>query len=292
MTLKTLTAENFFADRLLPVSLFYTHSSEAVHWHNHEFSEICIVFEGHGIYETDFSVSEISAGDVLVLPAGGIHRFHNEVGIEQFNILFQFEKLPVPSREISCHPGFSVLFRINPQYCIKNRYYPHFKLCREDLLRVKNILSDAYQAQKMHKSGFVLSVYGAFLQVIPILLENYAKSNSDTNTPVIPARLSEALDYLQNNFRNPISINELARRHGMNVSGFIRHFKEATGRSPLSYLLNLRLEEARQLLQEDTLSITEIAFQVGFEDSNYFSRIFRRKNGLSPREFRRRLQEK
>ena len=285
---RTFTAEKFFADRMLPVSLVYTRSSEAANWHVHEFSEIGIVFNGSGIYETDFAAMKITAGDVLVMPAGGMHRFHHENDIEQFNILFQFEKLHIPSREICKHPGFSALFRLNPQYCLKNRYYPCFKLNPVDLQRVKNLLTDAYMSQQQQQSGSALSVYGAFLQTIPILLANYSVADLTGNTSANPTGLVDTLDYMQQNFRKNLQMQELAKHARMTVSSFSRHFKAATGTTPGKYLLKLRLDEARQMLLENQLSISEIAFQTGFEDSNYFSRIFRIYSGMSPREFRNR----
>ena len=102
---------------MLPVRIIYTRHSEAADWHSHEFSEIAIILNGSAVYETDFCTSSVQAGDVLVMPADGVHKFHSEVDIEQYNVLFQFEKLPVPSRDITRHPGFSSLFHLNPEYC-------------------------------------------------------------------------------------------------------------------------------------------------------------------------------
>ena len=286
MLKRTLQAEKFFFDLMLPIRLYYTRSSEKAHWHNHEFTEIAIVLAGSGIYETEFSVEEIHAGDVLVMPAGGAHQFHDEVGIEQINILFQFEKLSVPSRDISRHPGFSALFRLNPEYCHRMRFYPHFKLCDNDLKRVRFWLTDAFEAQEAQTTGFALSVYGAFLQTIPILLDNYAPNAAENGLPHRPERLSACLDFMERNFRKEQTIDALAQRAGMTPASFMRHFKAATGCTPLEYLIRLRLDEARLLLLDESLSVAEAAQRAGFTDSNYFARIFRRKNGLSPREFR------
>ena len=283
----TLQASKFFFDRTLPVRIYYTSCSEVADWHTHDFTEIAIILSGTAIYETDFNSSPISAGDVLVMPAGGTHRFHTEVNIEQFNLLFQYEKLPVPGKDISTHPGFSSLFRLNPEYCRKQKYYPRFRIRNEaSLSYIKLLLTAASAAQEQKKTGYALSVYGAFLQIIPILLENYSSGVLRQNAH-IPELLADCLDYIQQNFRKNLTIAMLAEKAKMAPASFVRHFRAATGMTPMEYIIKLRLEEASTLLQDPDLSIAEAALQSGFNDSNYFSRLFRKKNGISPRGYRK-----
>ena len=283
-----LLARNFFFDRMLPVRLFYTRCSEVADWHSHEFTEIAIVLAGRAVYETEFSEAEIAAGDVLVMPAGGAHRFRDETEIEQFNVLFQFEKLPVPSRDIAGHPGFSALFRLNSDYCRKMRHYPRFRIAdRAELDRVRRLLTFAWRDQEARSPGYTLSVYGAFLQLIPILLENYRASAPGRGTPRSPDRLADCLDFMQRSFRKPLTTALLAAEAGMAPASFVRHFHAATGCTPQEYLIRMRLDEARLLLLKEDLTVAEVAQQSGFTDSNYFSRLFRRKNGLTPREYRK-----
>jgi AraC-like DNA-binding protein len=68
----------------------------------------------------------------------------------------------------------------------------------------------------------------------------------------------------------------------MSSSAFHRHFKAVTLTTPLQYQKALRLTTARQLLQEGSLSVTEVAFEVGYESPSQFSREYSRKFGLSP----------
>jgi transcriptional regulator GlxA family with amidase domain len=70
---------------------------------------------------------------------------------------------------------------------------------------------------------------------------------------------------------------------------FIRRFANSTGMSPLDYVHALRLEEAKQILETEDLSIEAIAEQVGYEDTSFFGRLFRRKVGLTPAQYRLRF---
>jgi AraC-like DNA-binding protein len=87
---------------------------------------------------------------------------------------------------------------------------------------------------------------------------------------------------------NPRSIEEMARAAHMSKFHFIRKFREATGVTPWRYILNRRLSRAKELLCDPRLSIKEVALQLGFENPNYFSRLFHRQTGQSASAFRRR----
>ena len=76
------------------------------------------------------------------------------------------------------------------------------------------------------------------------------------------------------------------KKRGPRAVSYTHLFHQRTGFSPLEYLTRLRLNHASQLMAETALSIAEIARAVGYEDPLYFSRLFRRKMGVSPTEFR------
>ena len=88
----------------------------------------------------------------------------------------------------------------------------------------------------------------------------------------------------------PVTLDELVEISGMSRRNFIRTFEETTGSSPIKYLIDLRIREASRLLRSTDKSVTDIAFDVGFADSNYFSRQFRSALGISPREYRKQIQ--
>lgn len=87
---------------------------------------------------------------------------------------------------------------------------------------------------------------------------------------------------IQENFRFNISIEELAKSIGMSVSYFRRLFHKVYGYSPMQYIMNLRIEYARDLLLSGEVNVTEAARLSGFDDIYYFSRLFKEKTGTSP----------
>lgn len=100
--------------------------------------------------------------------------------------------------------------------------------------------------------------------------------------------ISKAKFVLQESLEAPLNLPKLARSLAVGYSKFRKDFKKATGLSPHQYHLNLRLNKAKELLDSTALSINEIAYQTGFDSAFYFSRFFKKKNGLSPTHYRAR----
>jgi len=99
--------------------------------------------------------------------------------------------------------------------------------------------------------------------------------------------ISASVLYIHENYKAPIVIRELAEKYHMTYNWFIRCFKDFTGSSPQSYLTDIRIEKAKDLLSHRSFQIGEIAELVGYSDPLYFSRIFKKKTGCSPKEYKK-----
>ena len=95
-----------------------------------------------------------------------------------------------------------------------------------------------------------------------------------------------AIRFMQTNIREPFSIKKYAKLCAMSESRFSTLFKEIVGTSPLRFFTRIKLEQAHYLLSDTTVSVKEIATQIGFDDEFYFSRLFHKYNGVSPTQFR------
>lgn len=99
-------------------------------------------------------------------------------------------------------------------------------------------------------------------------------------------------EWLQSNIANSITIKAVAKRFDMSLRSLNRHFKQATGTTPLYYLQKQRVETAQELLRTTNLSITEISYRVGYNDSAYFSRLFQKHFSITPQRYRYRVRSK
>jgi DNA-binding response OmpR family regulator/nitrogen-specific signal transduction histidine kinase len=97
----------------------------------------------------------------------------------------------------------------------------------------------------------------------------------------------QAMAYLHERYDQPVSRQDLARYLGMSGDYLTYCFRKEVGMTPIAYLNRYRINQAKALLTESDKNITEIAMSVGFSDSGYFSRVFRRQVGVSPEAYRR-----
>lgn len=100
-------------------------------------------------------------------------------------------------------------------------------------------------------------------------------------------RIAKAIRHIQERFREPLAVADLASLAAMSISTFHEHFKAVTGNTPLQYQKDIRLIEAQRLLNTTDRSVSSVAFDVGYESPTQFSREYARKFGLSPREQRK-----
>jgi AraC family transcriptional regulator len=101
------------------------------------------------------------------------------------------------------------------------------------------------------------------------------------------ARLKRVLEYIDANLGKKITLVELASVANMSLYYFAVLFRQSTGLSPHRYVLNQRVERAKELLRDPKLSVLDVGLQVGFDHQNNFARAFRRVMGVSPSEYRR-----
>ncbi len=116
-------------------------------------------------------------------------------------------------------------------------------------------------------------------------VERAGSSPSETDS-----RIYHALSYIHKNYGSSLTIEQLAGQEHLSISRFRTLFKLRTGLSPMDYLIVLRMNRARQLMAQTDLAVGEIAVAVGYQDQMYFSRLFKKKVGLTPSEYRQAVE--
>lgn len=127
----------------------------------------------------------------------------------------------------------------------------------------------------------------------PMLLKNWCKGQIENITARIRASrkkrcnhlISTAMSYIDANYNRDISLEEVSRETGLSPQYFSRFFKEETGENFIDYLTRVRITEAKRLLREKKLSVKEVCYRVGYNDPNYFSKIFKKATGFSPSNY-------
>jgi AraC-like DNA-binding protein len=221
----------------------------------------------------------VAAGTVILLPPGhGLVLLRAE-GLKLTRLCFDIEGL------LPTHGGFEPLGTLDaalldPEAAamvmvgVRPR---HAGAVTEALGRIEAELREP-------RLGHELLLRAQLLELLVVLAR--AEHTADGDPGRHRPRLEPTLSMIHERYADPLTLASLAKHAGMSISRFSCVFREAFGTSPLEYVTDQRMREARRLLREPGRCVSEVAYAVGFQDSNYFSRAFKQHHGMSPREFR------
>ncbi|MBZ4646897.1 MAG: hypothetical protein JG777_2386 [Clostridia bacterium] len=118
-------------------------------------------------------------------------------------------------------------------------------------------------------------------------IEYIVRSISSIREKKINSLILKARDYIDKNFKSEITLEDVSREVNVSPHYFSRLFKEETGENFIEYLTSVRIQKAKELLENECISVKEICYQVGYGDPNYFSRIFKKVVGITPTDYKR-----
>lgn len=158
-------------------------------------------------------------------------------------------------------------------------YHAKFKEMREIMVQEMLYLTEHGKASPFHLIGHLYLFFDAMLKSITPETNTHQKRLQDYY-------IHEALSYIEQNFQNDITIEDIAKICGLNRSYFGKMFKNSTGKTPQQFLITYRMIKATELLKLTKLSISDIGNAVGYPNQLHFSRAFKNIYGISPREWR------
>ena len=158
-------------------------------------------------------------------------------------------------------------------------------LPEESSREAESLAQESLEIQRQRRSGCSLAVLETFLAAARLALQAGAEPSG------IEPKIALTLMFMEENYSRDITLNDLAGLIGVSISHYRRNFRRVLGFSPIDFLLDLRLDRAAALLSETGLPIAETASRTGFGDANYFSRLFSRRKGCSPRRWRQSRRE-
>lgn len=159
-------------------------------------------------------------------------------------------------------------------------YHAKLKDLREDMMKEMLYIIHNKDASPFH-------LIGHLYLFMDYLTRSAAFLNVPKGSKLQDFYIKEALSFIEQNFQNNISVEDIASTCGLNRSYFGKIFKNAVGKSPQEFLLNYRMIKASELLKLTQLSIGDISTAVGYANQLHFSRAFKNIYGISPREWRK-----
>ncbi|HRR07001.1 MAG TPA: AraC family transcriptional regulator, partial [Victivallales bacterium] len=213
------------------------------------------------------------AGDVFLLRKGEIHSYIETKGLKLINILFKSEKVLSFKEEFRKLSGFNALFRIEPT--MRNSE-SQLRLSPEKLLESLRLIELMENEIKTQKDGWSIFAKTYFLLLIALLSRAYSSQYSRTEQPIM--NLAKVISFIEENPQRKMPIGELSAMANMSRSSFFREFLKSTGYPPHEYIIRIRVFKAmNEIIQSHgKISIKEASIRAGFNDSNYFSRIYKK----------------
>jgi AraC-like DNA-binding protein/quercetin dioxygenase-like cupin family protein len=286
-----LRRKTYFSDEQLQVAVHRQPVQHSMGPHRHEFIELVLVLSGQGVHVTQGVRHQLQAGDVLVINSTRSHAYENTRSLNLVNILIREDVFRETEKELGSLPGYHALFTLEPVRWRQREFTSHLRLKTEELKLVVGWVDALEEETRKKSEGGLLLARSWIILIIGLLARRHGRNAA--NAPHLEMRLGRVLSWIEQHACEKLTMTDLAGQAAMSERTFLRRFREATGSSPIDYVIHARIRRATELLagRNTGLSITEIAFRCGFQDSNYFSRQFRRFIGTSPRNYRQHLMQ-
>jgi len=260
----------------------YLRNIDKMHYHN--FHELVIVRHGFGHHITKDGSYAIYPGDVFLIRPGDPHGYCEMRKMELINLLYRPERLQELIAELTQTSGYSHFFETDPQLTGRYRFKERISLIPQTMQKVEALSMQMCNEQHARKTGWQLMMKMIFMQIMCIICRTFEQHSSQANEI---QEIATIIRYLNDHYTQKLTLESLSARFGKSVPTFSRLFQATLNKSPIHYLIHLRLEKAAETLRTSTKSITDIACQCGFQDSNYFSKMFSRHFAISPRNYRK-----
>ncbi|MDI1324363.1 MAG: AraC family transcriptional regulator [Algoriphagus sp.] len=255
--------------------------------HQHPQWQLTMIAEGKGQFLSGDYVGRFQAGDVFLVGENVPHVFRSDPeyfegkpDLSSFGktVFFDFQALGQALEQIE---------DLQDLKKFHDRTGTCFQVLGESREKVVRIFEDFGQSSGLNRLQMAFQLLAlvqndsAELQTLNQNPINLSLSERDGN------RMDQVIQFLLKERNRPISLQEASDKANMSKEAFCRFFKLRTRKTFTQYLQQLRINEAQKLLLETDLSISTIAFRVGFENLSYFNRAFKSILGVTPREFRK-----
>lgn len=275
----------FVKDPGYPFFIQYGSHDTDLYMHTHtDFSELVIVLNGTAMHKVDNESYFIKKGDVFVISNNISHGYEHTHDFHICNIMYKPEWLMSFALDIRKLAGFHALFVIEPYLTIQREFQSRLKLQLTDFEQVSSIIDTMIHEFKEKRDGWKNILNSYFMLLVVQLSRTYSMPSSVEKSDII--NIAKSVSFMESHYIDSITREQLAALSNLSVRHFSRIFHDTYQTTPGNYVLSLRLQHACRLLKNTPLNVSEIAFQSGFNDSNYFSRQFRKSYQVTPKQYR------
>ncbi|WP_105638454.1 HTH-type transcriptional activator RhaR [Cronobacter dublinensis] len=266
-----LRKADFFATSTQPVVVADRYPQNVFAEHTHEFCELVLVWRGNGLHVLNDRPYRITCGDLFYIRAEDRHRYEAVNDLVLHNIIYCPERLQL---------------NVNWRDLLESpRGDPRWRLSSQGMVQARQIIDQLEHESPKHDALSHCLAESLFLQ-LAITLRRHRYQAANGAGPEEGEKLDLLMAALCNSLEAPFDLQHFCSRYQIAERPLRQLFRQQTGMTISQYLRQLRLCQAQYLLRHSDLLISEIAARCGFEDSNYFSVVFTRETGVTPRVWR------
>lgn len=256
-------------------------SQVPLHWHDE--IELIYIKKGRGIITVDFKQYIVSARTIALIIPGQLHSIE------------QYEQESMEYENIIFHPGILISKKTDTSYteflapilagslAVPLLYTPKLPCYQE----IASCIDAIDEINRTNPPGYQLYIKSQLFMLLFILSNKCLLNEPIKKDYKSLEKMKLILKYVENNYMNKITIEEIANEVGLSQSHFMKYFKNTMGTSFIDYLNEYRLTMASRLLISSESSILDIAAEVGYENLSYFNRTFKKRFEMTPREYRK-----
>lgn len=253
--------------------------------HKHSDSmEIVQVLDGKLTFFVGTERFEAETGDFVFIPADMTHRMESQTRVSLRGLVFESSIL----EENMAHFDTEILYMFHVQS--RNRIAPLGK-AHPIYPILKQYMAESYEEFEAKDVCYKLPIRANIYLMMTAYLRHYCGSKDESERMVYHnvLRLRPVMEYIDENYKEKIYIDDLAEKLMVSPDYFTRMFKESIGKTPIDYINGLRINRALELLENPRLSVAAVAEEIGFCNPNYFHKIFKQYMDVSPIAYRKSL---
>ncbi|HEY3330270.1 MAG TPA: AraC family transcriptional regulator [Capsulimonadaceae bacterium] len=242
--------------------------------------EIVYAVRGQGVYRASGREYSFRANDVFIIQPFVPHEIehHGDGACEHIAVHFDFAS-DIPPRGNSLADRRPYVVSLTGGLALPEAPFRAPATVHE---RLVSIIADRAETDSLS----TLTASATLALVLAQLLREYGTARLPVSDGVHAVRIKKVIDFIDTHFALPLTVSELAETAALSPSRFNTLFRQFTGLTPMDYVQRKRITVARALLADITLSVKQVAANVGFDDPLHFSRVFRNIDGLSPTQYR------
>lgn len=245
------------------------------HWH--EKIEFLYIIRGEGIFLCNSASIPAKPSDLIVINSNELHEGQCLSDELEYYCIIVDTSLFLSRYADVCEAKY-----IKP--IMQNRILFKNKIEKDEA--VGKCINDFVKEYESKEIGFEMAVKASIYQLFVLLLRKHVElilTPREYNSRMRNLqRFNTILQYIENNYNEKITLGKLCSMASLSKFHFCRLFKEVTGKSVSEYLNLVRVSKAESMLRDTDLNVSEVALSCGFNDINYFSRLFRKYKNVSP----------